>query len=134
MATMWFTNGRNKRVNREVNETINLQDYLGTACYPLLVIFANPHLSVADIGMWLSLMARTTPGTERPDSWIQKRRWMTKKPGEATGVRPNGDGNDARAVSIMRANPKLSARKLATLLSEHGIARNKDWVVRRRCD
>lgn len=135
MAEMWFENGRGKKVTREINETINLRDHLGTACYPLLVIFANPQLSVADIRLWLSMLARTTPGTERPDSWIQKRRWMTKKPGEAsTGTRPSSDGKDARAVAMMRENPSLSARKLVALLGEHGIARNKDWIVQHRCD
>jgi len=135
MAKMCFTNGHEKKVTREVNETISLRDYLGTACYPLLVLFANPQLSVSDIGRWLRLTARTTPGTERPDGWIQKRRWMTEKPGAAPGgPRPNGDGKDARAVAIMRDNPKLSARKLLALLNERGIARNKDWILKHRCD
>ena len=131
---MWFTNGRGKKVTREVNEAIDIRDYVGTASYPWLVIFANPGLSVADIGLFLSKAARENPGVERPDSWIQRKRWMTKKAGDTTtGPRPNADGKDARAVAIMRVHPTLSARKLAALLNERGIAREKDWVIRHRC-
>src|SRR6266478_3539618 len=46
--------------------------------------------------------------------------------------RANKDGLDAKAMELLRANPKLSTREMAQLLTESGIRRGKDWVLKTR--
>ncbi len=136
--TITYTDGRGKQQTRQINYAINLEDFHGTAAFPWLVIFANAHLSGWEIEQFLMLKAEATPGAERSASWIQRKRWMTRKPGESrslgVGPRPNRDGNDARAFALMQGHPKLSARQLVRLLKDRGITRGKDWVLRHRLD
>jgi hypothetical protein len=44
----------------------------------------------------------------------------------------NKDGKDEVAVALIKANPKLSIRKMVELLKENGIKRGKDWVQTKR--
>ena len=46
--------------------------------------------------------------------------------------RANKDGLESKAVELLRANPKLSARDTALVLMEAGIRRGKDWVREKR--
>jgi hypothetical protein len=53
-------------------------------------------------------------------------------------TRSNGnakkDGLDVAAMALVKANPKLSLRKMADLLHENGIKRSANWVSERRHD
>jgi hypothetical protein len=73
---------------------------------------------------------------QRSRSWIARKRWLFEDPNNVNhpGEKPNADGRDSRAISIIRENRTMSARALARLLSEHGIRRGKDWVLKHRCD
>ena len=97
------------------------------------MIAANPHLSVRVLSLWLLSEGESY---ERSESWIYRKRWLFRDPEKANrpGVQPNADGKDQRALKIMRENRTMSARGLSRLLKEHGIARNKDWVWKHRCD
>jgi hypothetical protein len=79
--------------------------------------------SAPDIERWLLLN-----GVGRSLTYIKKRRWLFQQPGtnNAKGPRPNGDGNEARAIKIMREYPKLSLRDLRVLLKENGIKRSRE--------
>jgi len=46
----------------------------------------------------------------------------------------NKDGKDEVAIALIKANPKLSVRKMVELLKERGIKRGKDWIQGRRFD
>ena len=131
MSQMTYTDGHNKEVFREVNETIDIRQFEGTPGYALLVIAANTHLSRADIWRWL----RFIKGVERGDAWIRRRRWLFQQPGEssAPGTKPNADGKDKRALTIMRDTPRMSVRALARLLAQHGIKRGREFVRQNRC-
>ncbi|RZU42709.1 hypothetical protein [Edaphobacter modestus] len=133
MGTLRWTDGHGKEVSRQTNLTINIEDFKGTPGYPWLVIAANRHLSVDVLEMWLRVEGENY---ERSRSWIARRRWMFEDPNNVNkpGSKPNADGKDARAIAIMRENPKMSVRALARLLSKSGIRRGKDWVLRHRCD
>lgn len=123
MALMRWTNWQGTESSREVNETIDLRQFDGTAGYALLALAANRHLSRFEIWMWLK-----RHGVERSDSWIARRRWLFQKPMEtnAPGVKPDADGQGKRALDIMRPNPALSLRDLTRLLAEHGIKRSRE--------
>lgn len=44
----------------------------------------------------------------------------------------NKDGKDEVAITVIKANPKMSVRKTVELLKESGIKRGKDWVQTKR--
>ncbi len=130
-VTMAWTNGYGKEVRREVNQQINLEDYVGTPGYAMLVVAANRDLAIADIERFFGLR-----DVERSRSWIQRRRWLFDKEDaiHPNGPKPNQDGRDDRAVAIMREFPCVSVRHLVVLLKERGITRSREWVRQRRCD
>lgn len=130
MALMKWTNWQGKEASREVNETLDLRQFEGTAGYALLVLAANQHLSRFEIWMWLNRQ-----GVERSDSWIARRRWLFQKPSDsnAPGIKPDADGHGKRARAIMQNNPTMSLRDLTKLLAEHGIKRSREWVRKNRC-
>ena len=128
---MFYHDGRNRKVTREIRTEVDAKDFRGTPFYPWLIIAANPHLTVMEVWLWLWHEQKAgLDGVMRSRSWIQRKRWMMRPPGatSAVGRKPNSDGNDERAVAIIRANPSLSARGLVRLLAEHDIKRGKDWV------
>lgn len=127
-ALTW-TDWRGREVTRVLNLTLILRDYRGTPGHALLLIASNRHLSVGDLSRLLE-----SEGIERSRSWIQRRRWLFSDPDavNVSGSKPNADGQDARALKIIQANPKLSLRQLAYLLKERGIRRGKDWVMHNR--
>ena len=129
MALMRLTNLQGNEVFREVNETIDLRQFEGTAGYALLVLAANRQLSRFELWVWLK-----QKGVERSDSWIKRRRWLFQKPTEinACGTKRDADGHGKRALDIMRANSTLSLRDLVKLLAKHGIVRSREWVRRNR--
>ncbi len=129
MAEMRWTDGRGNEVSREVNETVDLRQFEGTAGYALLVLAANRHLSRFALWLWLK-----HHGVGRSDSWIMRRRWLFQKPTEtnASGAKPDADGHGKPALDIMRTNPTLSLRDLVRLLAKHGIKRSREWVRRNR--
>ena len=129
---MSFTDGHGRRVTREINQVINVKDFLGTPGYSSLVVAANTHLSVNDVRQYLDLVAEEIPGVARSRSWIQRRRWLYQQPGKDNSR--NRDGKDARAIRIMAEHPSLSVYKLSALLSERGITRSREWVRQHRCD
>lgn len=131
-----WTDGRGKKQTRVINHIIDIRKFLGTPGYPLLVLAANTHLAVSVILMFLGLQDRETPGMERGRSWTTRRRRLFQQPDTVNAVGPtaNADGNEARAVNIMRENTNLSARGLSRLLKEHGIARSAEWCLWHRCD
>lgn len=132
-STMSFTDLRGKRQNRTINHVVDIRDFYETAAYPWLAIAANRTLSVGDIEMFLTLTAEDFPKVARSRSWIQRRRWTCQPPGTVNPIfRPNRDGQDARALKVIAANPKLSLRGMVLLLRERGISRGKDWVRRSR--
>ena len=56
-----------EQVSREVNETIDLRQFEGTAGYALLDLAANRHSSRWELQLWLKRR-----GVERSDSWIAR--------------------------------------------------------------
>ena len=88
---------------------------------------ANTHLSVDTLVMLLAEY-----GIERGRGWVQKRRWLFR---ERNGDRVvNPDGQDSRAIKLMRDYPTDSARHLVKILKANGIIRGKTWVWQHRCD
>lgn len=81
-TTLTFTDGHNRRVKREIKQTLDLRQYLGTPGYPWLALAANPHLSLWDLLVYLDHVNETTPGVQRSRSWIQRRRWLFLQPSE----------------------------------------------------
>lgn len=51
---------------------------------------------------------------------------------QRTAFQGNKDGKDEAALAVIKANPDLSVQKLADLLGEHGIARGREWVRRKK--
>ena len=137
--TMSWTDWRGKEHVREINQLIDVRDFLGTPGYSMLVVAANTHLSAPDIELFLNRVSRESEETQwvgRPLSWIKRRRWMFQKPGTDNTKRPasNLDGKQERAASLMGEHPKLSFRALSRLLKQHGIVRSPEWVRQHRCD
>ena len=134
--TMYWADWRGNERTREVNQVIDVSKFLGTPGYSALVVAANTHLSVTDLERFLDFQAKETPGVGRSASWIQRRRWLYQQPGtnNAKGRESNEDGKYARAVAVMRENPKLSVRNLTSLLRERRIIRSREWVRKHRCD
>ena len=132
---MEFIDGRDREVQREVRQTLDIRKCLGSPGYPLLVIAANPHLSLFDIAMYLYRKSQETPGIERPKTWIHKRRWLFR-PANETSNSPtyDPDRRHADAVRIMAQHPELSLHAMQKLLREHRIVRSKEWIRQHRCD
>lgn len=132
-GTLSFPGRNGNEQSCAVNYVLDIRDFKGRAGFPWLLIAANLHLPVRILSLWL----RSEGGDNgRSESWIYRHRWLFRDPKKANGpgVQPNADGKDQRAIEIMRENPTMSARALSRLLKEHGIARNKDWVWKHRCD
>ena len=134
-TTLSFTDGRRNRVQREVRQTLDIRDFIGTPGYSLLVVAANTHLSVSDIDHFLDEQTREHPAAGRSRSWIQRRRWLFQKPGtdNSKGREPDGDRQQSCALVIMAEHPTESVRGLTKLLAEHGIYRSREWVRKHRC-
>jgi hypothetical protein len=133
-VTIFWTDLRGHKVTRDVVFSIDVERFRGTPGYALLVVAANTNLSVGDIERYLTDVVGGLDARSR--SWIQRRRWLFQQPGtdNSKGRTPDGDGQAARAVKIMRANPNLSVRGLVLLLREHAIKREREWVRKHRCD
>lgn len=56
------------------------------------------------------------------------------KSGNKGAALANRDGQAAAALAVIKANPKLSNRKLARLLKTLGIKRSRDWVCEHRAE
>lgn len=127
---MTWTDWRGREHTREVNWVIDTRTHRGAPGHALLIIAANPHLSVSELKRLLRVL-----GVERSRNWLQKRRWLFQQPGTVNpdGIKPNADGRDDAALVLMRENPKKSLRDLSRLLAQHGIRRGKDWVRKNRC-
>lgn len=122
--TMTWTDWRGRKVTREVNQVIDIRDFIGMHGYPLLVLAANTHLSVPDLLQWVELN-----GQERGRSWAYRRRRLFQDPKTVNNPgKPNRDGKDEQARAIMREYHTSSLRYLVRVLKEHGIERGKDWV------
>jgi hypothetical protein len=127
-VTMRWEDWRGHEVTREVNQIIDVRDYLGTPGYALLLTAANTNLSVSDIRSWLEIK-----GVGRSRSWIQRRRWLFQQPDAVNSPgHPNADSKDADAIAIMSEHPTVSLRDLATQLQRHGITRSREWVRQHR--
>jgi hypothetical protein len=74
---MTWLDGRGRRQSREVRLTLDVRRFEGMLGYPLLVMAANPHLSVADLLRWLE-----RKGYERGRGWAEKRRKLFRPPTE----------------------------------------------------
>ena len=122
-GTISWKNWRGKLETRPVKFTLDLRDFKGTAAFVLLVAAANKHLGTSDLMRLLE-----TFDVERSRSYVQRRRWMVDPTKHPPGVKPGADGQDARALDILDANPRASARALVRLLAEKGIRRGKTWV------
>lgn len=46
----------------------------------------------------------------------------------------NLDGKEAEALDCIRNNPKLSARKMSEMLTQHGIRRGHTWICRKKAE
>jgi hypothetical protein len=130
VSKITWTNWRGRQESREVNDVLDIRDHGGEPGWAMLAIAANTHLSVADL-----LRLLEANGVGRSRSWVQRRRWMFQQPDakNSPGTKPNKDGKDARAIQILRANPKMSVRQLARELLKSGIVRSREWVRRHRC-
>lgn len=124
----WEDLNRRKH-ERPINYTLDIRDFEGRAAFALLAIAANHHLGTSDLRRLLNAF-----GVERSRSYVQRRRWMVDPTNGNPGAKPNADGQDDRARRIIRQYPKMSARALVRLLSEHGINRGKTWVWQNRCE
>lgn len=116
-----------KRV-RTVNRMIDIADFKDRAGFPWLLLAANPHLTVRDIQ---AVLSNINERLERPAGWISRHRWMFHGKGK-TGSKPNADGQDERARQLMAEHPHLSSRQSVYMLREHGILRDKTWVLMNR--
>ena len=136
---MCWTDWRGKHQSRDVNQLIDIREFLGTPGYSILVVAANKHLSAPDIQAFLGMVSRESEETKwvnRPQTWIKQRRWTFQKPGTDNTKRPTSDpdGKQNQAVRLMNSNPHLSTRALVALLKERGILRSREWVRKHRCD
>lgn len=127
---MSWTDWRGREVTRDVNQLIDVRDFLGTPGYALLLVAANPHLSGGDLVRYLLHV-----GVGRTRNWIYRRLWLFRQPGTDRGAtNANADGRDEQAIRVMREYPRLSVRKMAAKLKDHGITRGREWVRQHRCD
>lgn len=130
MSTLRWEDGHGREVSKEVKLTVpDVREFKGLAGYPFLLIAANPHLSGSELERLLE-----SEGLPFSRSWIYRRMWMFR---ESSYAPPPLSIEDQRAIAIMkdavlRANKKLSARKLVYVLKGRGIKRSKNWVWRHR--
>jgi hypothetical protein len=124
--TLTRPNWRGKAETKAVKQTLDIRDFKGRPGFALLLIAANPHLSVTDILECLRLH-----GVGRSRTWVTRRRWLFHDEA-GQGAKADADGKDARALKIVAANPTLSLRDVSRLLSEAGIDRSREWVRRHR--
>lgn len=131
--TMLWSDYRDRKHTRKVNQVIDVRDFIGTPGYSLLVVAANAgRLSISEIERFLLISAREVPNVERSRSWIQRRRWLFQQPdADNTSDR---DGKERRAVKIMADYPRSSIRDLVAVLKDNGITRSREWVRQHRCD
>lgn len=133
-----WTDWRGREVSREVRYTLDIRDFKRTPGFPLLLLAANPHLSMSEIERLLDCYVRETRNEKirRGLKWLYSRRWLFLEPhiSLSPGVKPNADGKGRRAVEIMRANPHESLISLCMILKRNGIRRGKEWVRQHRCD
>lgn len=125
-----WVDGRNRERQREIETVIDITDFRGCPGYAQLIVLVGSRigLSVADMLRWLE-----AEGIERSGQWVRRRRWLSQPPGTVNGSgRSNIDGQEQRALTIMRNNPTLSVRRLAYVLRERGIRRSAEWVRQNR--
>ena len=122
--TITRTNWRGKIETKTVKQTLDIRDFKGRRRIRLLLIAANPHLSVRDILEYLGLV-----GVGRSRTWVSKRRWLFHDEA-GQGAKADVDGKDGAALKIMGNNPTLSLRDMSVLLAESGIVRGPDWIRR----
>ena len=135
--TMTWEGLSGRTVSREVNQIIDIRDFIGTPGYSLLLVAANTHLSIADLAwiLFMQSLALKKPRIERSRTWCQKRRWLFQQPGTVNRIsRSDRDGKGERAVKIMGEHPRLSVRDLQALLKQSGITRSREWVRQHRGD
>jgi hypothetical protein len=133
--TLSWTDWRGNLISREVNLIADARNFERSAGYPWVIMAANPNLSCAEVERFLS--AKKAEGVERSLSWIKRRKRMFRLNGDNRANRgrvADYDGNQARAVAIMKANPTLSARQMVYELKRHGIIRGRQWILDHRCD
>jgi len=130
MEIMTWRDWRGRKYSRAVNLTLDIRALRGSPGFALLVVAANPHLSLDVIRRWLA-----SQGVGRSLSWIQRRRWLFRGPEvvESIGPKRNADGMDDRARALMSQYATLSLARMSRLLSENGIRRSREWVRRNRC-
>jgi len=122
-GTLTWKNWRGKEQCRPINFTVDIREFKGMAAFVLLVVAANKHLGTSDLIRLLESF-----DVERSRSYVQRRLWMVDPTKHPPGVKPDADGKDARALDILDANPRASARYLVRLLAQNGIRRGKTWV------
>jgi hypothetical protein len=108
----------------------NIRDFVGRAGLPWLIMAANVNLSINEL---LTVMAHYD--VVRTRSWVSRRRWIFFDAGyvRSSGASADADGQQARAYRIMEQHPKISARDMVRILSDNGIKRGRDWVLKHRC-
>jgi hypothetical protein len=118
---------RGKMVDRTVNLSIDIRDFVGKAGFAWLLMAANPQLSVREIQ---EVLANVGAEHERPIGWISRRRWMfhgTGKPGYQVDPQQAAD-----AQTIMDANPTASNRQLAAMFRAAGLSFSRDYARKHR--
>jgi hypothetical protein len=134
--TMSWEGNTGQTVTRDVNQIIDVRDFVGTPGYPLLLMAANTNLSIADLNwiLFMQSLSHKNPKIERSRTWCQRRRWLFQQPGTVNAInRADRDGNEERAARIMSEHPSVSVRDLTAILKDNGIARSREWVRQRRC-
>ena len=125
--TLTWTDGYGKTKRVPVNFTLDAMNFKGMAGFGLLVLAANPHLTIPQLARLLE-----SNGCGRSCAWIQRRRWLFRPPDAERGMGGRNtnmtDGKDAAALTVIRENPRLSLRDLVRLLAERGIDRGREWV------
>jgi hypothetical protein len=115
----------NRPTVKKVHLHVDATAFKDSAIFPYFIMAANPTLSAREIALVLD---HVVSRQHRSETWIRTRRWMC-----SPTVQPQPrDGQDARALAIVAANPNKSARQLHLMLREAGIWRSLDWLYRSR--
>jgi hypothetical protein len=114
-------------ITKNVVTHLELEPFKDTAVFPYLVMAANPLLPSTEICQILEMFG---PHQHRSATWIRTRRWMCSP--AVVQMVPSADGKDDAAQALISQHAQKSARQLTKLLWEKGIAREVDWVYRRR--